>query len=235
MAEQTDAITRQLLSLQDETYRRFQQKLMPTVAPEAVIGVRMPQLRSYARTLYGTPEATEFLTLLPHRYYEENNLHVLLLENTGDYDAVIHALDAFLPYVDNWATCDLISPRVFSKHLPELYEKIKSWISSGQVYTIRFGIEMLMRFYLDTAFSPKMLELAASVRSEEYYVNMMIAWYFATALAKQYASTLPFLEARRLSRWTHNKTIQKAMESFRVPEEHKATLRTLKLNHDVEK
>ena len=202
---------------------------MPTVDPDTVIGVRMPALRKLAKDFAETPEAAEFLQTLPHRYYEENNLHGLLISAMRDYDRAVAALDAFLPYVDNWATCDLIRPKVFQKHLPELLEKIQVWLASDHTYTVRFGLEMLMTCYLDDAFRPEYPELAAGVRSGEYYVNMMIAWYFATALAKQYDPALPYLRERRLDPWIHNKAIQKAIESCRVTGEQKAYLRTLKV------
>jgi 3-methyladenine DNA glycosylase AlkD len=222
-------VRQKLFALQDLKYREFQCKLIPTVDPETVIGVRTPELRKFAREFSGTPEAEEYLKLLPHRYYDENNLHGFLIERIRDYDTLIAHLETFLPYIDNWATCDLISPKVFRKHLPELYEKIKLWIASGRTYPVRFGIEMLMSFYLNEAFLPEHLGLVAGVRSEEYYVKMMIAWYFATALAKQYDAALPYLQERRLDSWTHNKTIQKAIESYRISEEQKAYLRTLKI------
>ena len=228
MEELQRRIQAQLMEMQDMPYRTFQCKLMPTVDPETVIGVRTPLLRGFAKQLAKTPDAVAFLQILPHRYYEENNLHGFLIETIRDYDATIAALDAFLPYVDNWATCDLMSPRIFSKHLPELYEKIQEWIASEQTYTVRFGIEMLMRFYLDAHFFPEAPALVAGVSSEEYYVNMMIAWYFATALAKQYDATLPYLTERRLGKWTHNKTIQKAIESDRIDADTKRYLKTLK-------
>ena len=218
-----------LFTLQDLSYKEFQCGLMPTVDPDTVIGVRMPALRKLVKDFAETPEAAEFLKALPHRYYEENNLHGLLISAMRDYDRAVAALDAFLPYVDNWATCDLIRPKVFQKHLPELLEKIQVWLASDHTYTVRFGLEMLMTCYLDDAFRPEYLELAAGVRSGEYYVNMMIAWYFATALAKQYDAALPYLRERRLDPWIHNKAIQKAIESCRVTGEQKAYLRTLKV------
>jgi 3-methyladenine DNA glycosylase AlkD len=202
---------------------------MPTVNPETVIGVRTPDLRKLAKEFSKTPEALEFLKILPHRYYEENNLHGFLIETIRDYDIAIDAVDAFLPYIDNWATCDLISPKVFKKHLPELYGKIKVWLKSDRTYTVRFGIGMLMSFYLDDNFRPEMPELVAGIRSDEYYINMMIAWYFATALAKQYDAALPYIQEKRLDKWTHNKAIQKAIESYRISDETKAYLRALKV------
>lgn len=222
-------VQEQLFALQDLKYRDFQCKLMPTVPTETVIGIRTPELRKYAKTFSKTPEAAEFLKILPHQYYEENNLHGFLIESMRDYGQVIAALDAFLPYVDNWATCDLMRPKVFQKHLPELLEEIRRWMASDRTYTIRFGMEMLMTFYLDEAFRPEYLDWVAEVRSQEYYVNMMIAWYFATALAKQYGAVLPYIENHRLEPWTHNKAIQKAIESYRITEEQKMYLRTLKV------
>ena len=218
-----------LFELQDAQYREFQCKLIPNVNPETVIGVRTPELRKFAKAFSKEPETAEFLQILPHQYYEENNLHGFLIEAMKDYNQVIHALDTFLPYVDNWATCDLMRPKAFGKHLPELREQIKIWMASGHTYTIRFGIEMLMTFFLDGQFQPEYLDWVAGVRSEEYYVNMMIAWFFATALAKQYQAALPHIQQHRLEPWTHNKAIQKAMESYRVSHEQKAYLRSLKV------
>lgn len=219
----------QLFAMQDLQYRDFHCKLMPTVKPETVIGIRTPELRKFAKAFSKTPEAAAFLKILPHKYYEENNLHGFLIESMKDYDQTVAALDAFLPYVDNWATCDLMRPKAFQKHLPELLEQIRKWIASNHTYTIRFGIEMLMTFYLDDQFQPEYLEWAANVHSEEYYVNMMTAWYFATALAKQYQAALPYIQQYRLEPWTHNKTIQKAIESYRITDETKGYLRSLKL------
>lgn len=225
--EQT--VQARLFAMQDLPYRDFQCRLMPTVAAEAVIGVRTPELRAFAKAFSKTPEAAEFLASLPHRYYEENNLHGFLIAAMRDFDRVVAALDAFLPYVDNWATCDLIQPKVFQKHLPELLAPIRRWLASGETYTVRFGMEMLMTLYLDDAFRPEYLDWVAGVESGEYYVNMMAAWYFATALAKQYDAALPYIQDRRLPPWTHNKTIQKAIESYRISNEQKAYLRTLKV------
>lgn len=221
-------IQEKLFALQDMKYREFQCKLMPTVAPETVIGVRTPELRKLAKTISGEPETKEYLKILPHRYYDENNLHGFLLEGIKDYGEAVAAVDAFLPYVDNWATCDLMSPKVFKRHLPELLTKIREWIADRHTYTVRFGIEMLMSFYLDEAFSPEFPAWVAGIRSGEYYINMMIAWYFATALAKQWDAVLPYIESRRLDKWTHNKAIQKATESYRITAEQKEYLRTLK-------
>jgi len=229
MSSVEESVQARLFELQDLKYRDFQCRLMPTVNPDTVIGVRTPELRKLAKEFSKMPEAEKFLKILPHKYYEENNLHGFLIETIRDYNQAIEAVNAFLPYVDNWATCDLMSPKVFKRHLPELLEQIKVWIKSGRTYTIRFGIEMLMSFYLDEQFKPEYLELAADVKSQEYYVNMMIAWYFATALAKQYDAALPYIEQHRLEPWTHNKAIQKAIESYRITDEHKEYLRGRKI------
>lgn len=225
----TKEIQKELFDLQDKEYREFASGLMPTVDPESVIGIRTPDLRKFAKKLAKEPDTAAFLRCLPHRYYEENNLHGFLIEGMKDYGACVQALDAFLPYIDNWATCDQICPKVFQKHLPELLDKIREWIASGRVYTVRFGIGMLMRFYLDDAFDPEYLELVCSVESDEYYVKMMIAWYFATALAKQYDAAIPYIERKKLEVWTHNKAIQKSVESRRITEEQKNYLRSLKI------
>ena len=218
-----------LFALQDTEYRDFQCRLIPNVAPNTVIGVRTPELRKFAKDFAKEPEAAEFLRILPHRYFEENNLHGFLIERMKDYDRVIAALDAFLPFVDNWATCDQLRPGVFAKRPPQLREQIQIWMASGHTYTVRFGIEMLMCLYLDDAFLPEYLDWVAAIRSDEYYVNMMTAWFFATALAKQYDAALPYIEERRLAPWTHNKAIQKAVESYRIADAQKAYLRSLKV------
>lgn len=223
-----DAIQEKLFALQDLNYRQFQAKLMPTVDPDRIIGVRMPALRKLAKDLKGTAEAETFLAALPHRYYDENNLHGLLLCARSGYEETVAGLDIFLPHVDNWATCDLLSPRAFRSHPLQLPGQIRRWLDSGHTYTVRFGLEMLMSFYLDECFRPEYLDWAAEVKSEEYYVRMMVAWYFATALAKQYDAALPYLTSRRLEQWTHNKTIQKAVESYRITPEQKDALRALR-------
>ena len=222
------SITEQLFTLQDLEYKKFHSKLMPTVHPDVIIGVRTPDLRKLAKMLKGTPEAEQFLTELPHQYYEENNLHGFLLESIKEFDACVTALNDFLPYVDNWATCDMMSPKALKKDLAKLYEWVKTWIASKETYTVRFGVNMLMKYYLDEEFRPEYPELVASIRSEEYYIKMVVAWYFATALAKQYEAVLPYLLEHRLDAWTHNKTIQKAVESYRITPEQKAFLKTLK-------
>ena len=224
-----EELEKQLFALQDPGYRAFHCRLVPTLDPDTVIGVRTPALRQLAKDYGRTPDAAVFLDDLPHRYYEENSLHGMLLSAGKDFDAVTAGLDRFLPYVDNWAVCDLISPKVFKKHLDELLPHIRRWLASGHIYTVRFAVGTLMRFYLDEAFLPEYPALAAAVPCEEYYISMMVSWYFATALAKQYDAVLPYLEARRLEPRTHNRAIQKAIESDRIPPERKAYLRTLKV------
>ena len=229
MTQETECIRARLFALQDEGYRAFHSRLMPTVPPETVIGVRVPALRRLAKRLAGTPQAEAFLQELPHIYYEENNLHAFLLESIRDYDAALAATEKFLPYIDNWATCDSFCPKVFAKHKEDLLPVLRRWMASDHPYTVRYGMEMLMRYYLDEDFRPEHLAWAAAVHSGKYYINMMRAWYFATALAKQPEAALPWLTARRLDVWTHNKTIQKAVESSRIPAETKAFLRTLRV------
>ncbi len=226
--EIVQVLREKLFELEDKDYAEFQRKLIPNVAPETIIGVRTPELRKLAKEAAKLPGIEEYMKVLPHGYYEEYNLHGILIEGIKDYDRCIEELNEFLPYVDNWATCDLVSPKVFKKHLPELIGQIRIWMSSDRPYTIRFGMEALMRHFLDDQFQPEYLELAAGIRSEEYYVNMMTAWFFATALAKQYDKTISYIEEQRLDEWTHNKAIQKAIESYRVSDEQKAYLRTLK-------
>lgn len=224
-----EQIRKDLFAMQDMKYHDFHSKLIPTVNPDLVIGVRTPQLRQYAKKLSKTQTANEFMKILPHKYYEENNLHGFLIEENKDFPSVISALDSFLPYVDNWATCDMISPKIFKKHLDELLIKIKEWIASEHTYIKRFGIGMLMKYYLDDTFATEYLDLVASVESDKYYINMMVAWYFATALAKQYEATLPYLEKQVLRTWTHNKAIQKSIESYRITSEQKRYLKSLKI------
>lgn len=223
------SIRETLLSLRDEKFAAFQARLIPNVAPERIIGVRTPALRKLAKTLRGSGEAEEFLKALPHDFFEENNLHAFLLCEMKDFDACVQAVEDFLPYVDNWATCDQMSPGVFRKNKQALLPYIRCWIASERCYTRRFGTGMLMSHFLDEDFREEYLSLVSDIRSEEYYVNMMIAWYFATALAKQYEAALPYLENRRLAPWVHNKAIQKAVESFRVSDGHKTYLKTLKI------
>ena len=223
-----EEIRKELYRLQDVKYREFQSKLIPTVSPDAVIGVRTPELRQYAKMLGKQEEVQDFLQGLPHTYFDENQLHAFILSEIKDYETCLKEVNAFLPYVDNWATCDQLSPKVFAKHKKDLLKAIKEWMFSKETYTIRFGIEMLMKYFLDDAFDPAYPQMVAGIKSEEYYVNMMIAWYFATALAKQYEAVLPYLKEQKLDPWTHQKTIQKAIESYRITPKQKEELRKLR-------
>ena len=227
--EVIEKVQAELFEMQDLTYRDFHAKLMPTIDKETVIGVRTPMLRAYAKKFGKTADAVTFLEVLPHKYYEENNLHGLLIEQIKDYPTCIAAIERFLPYVDNWATCDMIALRTMKKHLDVFIQEVYSWMASDHPYIVRFGIGMLMRYYLDEQFKPEYPEKVAEIKSDEYYVNMMRAWYFATALAKQYDQILPYLEEKKLDTWTHNKTIQKAVESYRIAAEQKCYLRTLRI------
>ena len=222
-----ETVRGRLFALRDETNAAFMAKLVPTLPPERVLGVRMPDARALTKELCAEPDIGLFLADLPHRYLDENNLHALILNEEKDCAAAVAAIDAFLPYVDNWATCDALRPKTFKKHPSALPDECRRWMRSGATYTVRFGIEMLMTHYLDEDFRPEYLEEVSIIKSIEYYVNMMIAWYFATALAKQYEAAVPYIEQRRLDQWTHNKTIRKAIESCRITEERKAYLRTL--------
>ena len=217
-----------LYQLRDEEYRAFQVKLIPNIAPDTMIGVRTPALRSLAKQLYRAGDCAAFLAELPHRCFDENQLHAFILSEMRDFETCIVETCRFLPYVDNWATCDQLSPKAFKKHRQQLPEYISVWLASGHTYTVRFAIGMLMAHFLDEAFDPEYLRTVSQVRSEEYYVRMMVAWYFATALAKQYDAALPYIEERRLDPWTHNKAIQKGVESNRIPDERKAYLKTLR-------
>lgn len=221
-------VEEKLFELQDKENAEFQAKLTPTVPPEKFLGIRVPQLRKVAKDYIKNPEWQEFIKYLPHKYYDENILHGLLLSEMKDYYACVEAIEVFLPYVDNWAVCDGICPKVFKKHRQELLVKIREWSDSSHVYTCRFGIKMLMSHFLDGDYRQEYLEIAAAVRSEEYYVNMMIAWFFATALAKQWNTVIPYIEESRLDKWVHNKTIQKARESYRITDEQKEYLKGLK-------
>ena len=217
-----------LFARQEKAYRDFSSKLMPTVDPQTVIGVRTPVLRKLARDLCKTELANDFLHRLPHAYYEENNLHAFLIEQISDFDACIDALDAFLPYVDNWATCDSMRPKCFAKNKDKLLLHVDRWLVSDHTYTVRFAIEALMLYYLKEDFSHAYPARVLRVQSEDYYVKMMIAWYFATALSLQWEETLPYLTRRSLPAWIHNKAIQKAIESRCLNEEQKDLLRKLR-------
>ena len=224
MAELTK-LQKQLFELQDLKYRDFHSKLMPETDKETVIGIRTPVLRKFAKEFAGTSEAEAFLRQIPHRYYEENNLHMMLITGIKDYEKCMEEIQRFLPCIDNWATCDYPAPKCFARHKDQVLEEAKRWISSGETYVIRYGIGMLMRLFLDEDFSSEYLEMAAAVQSQEYYVNMMIAWYFATALAKQWDATVPYIEQHKLSDWVHRKTVQKAVESYRITPEQKEYLK----------
>ena len=218
-----------LFGMRDAAYAAFIAKLTPGFPPSHFIGVRVPLLRTIARSFAKEEAASQrFLSHLPHSYYEEDMLHGMLISLVKDYDRCLDLTDRFLPYVDNWAVCDTLSPKVFAKHKAQLLENILRWSSSSHTYTCRFGLRMLMTHFLDDSFSADFLEIPAAIRSDEYYVKMMVAWFFATALAKQWEATLPYLENRQLDPWTHRKTIQKAIESYRIPPERKDYLRTLR-------
>ena len=220
-------LKQQLFELRDENYKQFQCKLIPDIDPDTVIGIRIPVLRKFAADFAKTPEAGTFLQQLPHQYYDENNLHGMLI-NRMKQPAVFAALDSFLPYVDNWATCDLLAPTAFRRPSDQLPVSVERWLSSEHPYTIRFGIGVLMRYYLDERFVSDQLKRVAAIKNNAYYVRMMIAWYFATALAKQYEAAIPYLENPGLDIWTHNKTIQKAIESLRIDPDKKTYLRSLR-------
>ena len=218
--------------MQDTEYRDFQSKLIPTVKDEKIIGVRTPELRQLANELSRRDDIDDFLRAVEHQYFDENQLHAFVISNLKDFDKCINEVEDFLPYVDNWATCDQMSPKVFKKHKKELLTHVNKWLKSKKTYTVRFGIGMLMEHFLDDDFKLKYAEKISKIRSDEYYVNMMIAWYFATALAKQYESVLPFIENRTLEPWTHNKAIQKAVESRRISPEQKQYLKSLKIKQE---
>ena len=218
-----------LFSQQDLKYRDFHSRLMPTIDKNVIIGVRVPILRKYAKEISKNPDVKCFLCALPHKYYEENNLHAFIIEKIKDYDTCIKMLDAFLPYIDNWATCDSLCPKIFKANKDKLLKKISIWLKSDHTYTMRFGIKMLMTFFLDEDFDIKYPTAISQIRSDEYYIKMMVAWYFATALAKQYDAIIPFIENYTLDTDTHNKAIQKAIESYRITDEQKGYLRTLRI------
>lgn len=218
-----------LLALRDEKYAAFTAKLIPNIDPSRVVGVRAPQLVQLAKELKGSAVAREFLALLPHRFLEENGLHAALLNSMREYATVVEEVERFLPYVDNWATCDSLSPKVFARHTAELLPLVRRWMASRHEYSCRFGIGMLMRHFLapDT-FRPDFPQWVAAIGRDEFYVKMMQAWYFATALAKQWDAAEPFMHEGRLPEWVRRKSIQKALESFRVSDLHKSHLRTLR-------
>lgn len=215
--------------MQDLEYKKFHSKLIPTVSHELVIGVRTPQLRKFSKEFSKTEESKIFLASLPHKYYEENNVHAFVIEQIKDYETALYETEQFLPFIDNWATCDMFQPKIFRKNKEKLIVNIRKWIQSDSTYTVRYGINQLMNLYSDDDFSPEFPELVAGIKSDEYYINMMRAWYFATALSKQYSTCIKYIEEKKLDKWTHNKTIQKAIESYRIDKEIKNYLRTLKV------
>lgn len=221
-------IIKRLNALQDTKYRDFQSKLIPDTKAE-FIGVRTPELRKLAKELIKEGKTDNFLSVLPHKYFDENQLHAFIISGIKDFDMCVKEVERFLPYVDNWATCDQMSPKVFKKEKKALLPYINKWLKSGKTYTVRFGMGMLMQHFLGEDFAVEYAEKVACVKSDEYYIKMMQAWYFATALAKNYDEVLPFIENKTLEKWTHNKTIQKAIESYRITDEQKAYLKTLKI------
>lgn len=221
-------ITTALINMKDNNYKNFTSKLIPNINPNNIIGIRTPQLRLLAKELKNDKDIDIFLSILPHKYLEENSLHAYLLEQIKDYDKCIVEVNKLLPYIDNWATCDTLRPKCFKKNTNKLINEIKQWIKSDHTYTVRFAVGMLMSYYLDEHFKQDYLNMVAAVKSDEYYVKMMIAWYFATALTKHYDSAIKFLVNNKLEKWTHNKTIQKAVESFRITKEQKEYLKSLK-------
>ena len=225
------AFTLELIKLKDEKYRVFTQKLIPAIQIENIIGVRTPVIRSLAKKLYKEQEkdVLSFLGEVPHKYLDENMLHAFLICQLKDFNKTLSLTEAFLPYIDNWAVCDSFDPKIFKKHLDLLLPKIKLWITSSHTYTVRYAIGLLLQYYLTDSFNKEYLNLVASVKSDEYYIKMMIAWFFAESLAKQKDATLPFIEGKVLEKWTHNKAIQKAIESRRIPEDFKIYLRGLKV------
>jgi 3-methyladenine DNA glycosylase AlkD len=229
MPDVCEEIRRRLYERRDEGYREFTAVLVPEVDETKIIGVRMPDVRGLAKEMGARDDIAGFLTALPHYYLEENNVHGAIIASMRDHHAAVTALEGFLPYVDNWATCDMITPAVFKKHVPELIGDFLRWAASDKTYVVRFGVRMLMAFCLDGEYSPEFPSIVADIRPGDYYVDMMRAWYFAKALSKRYEDVLPFIEGRRLDTWTHNKTIQKAVESRRIAEERKMYLKALKI------
>lgn len=229
MLMDTAEIRKELFTLADTKYRDFQAGLIPGVTSDRMIGVRTPELRKLAKTLVKDGDSGTFLSDVPHKYFDEDQLHAFMISSMKDYGLCMDELCRFLPYVNNWATCDQMSPKIFKKHRQELLPHIYEWLGSDHAFTVRFAIGMLMEHFLDEDFDPEYPQTVAAVRSDEYYVNMMVAWYFATALAKQYDAVIPFIEEKRLDQWTHNKTIQKAVESYRITPQQKDYLRSLRI------
>ena len=227
------SITEQLFALQDLEYNQFHSKLMPTINPDVIIGVRTPKLRKFTKEIKHSTEVEEFLRELPHHYYEENNLHGFLIEKIQDFDKAVNALETFLPYIDNWATCDMLSPKIFAKNKEKLLPYIQKWLTSSHTYTVRYGIVSLMRHYLDADFRSEYLEMVAHISSDDYYIRMAMAWFFAEALLKQYETALPYLIEKRLPLWVHNKTICKYTESLRPTKEEKDAIKALRISANI--
>ena len=221
-------IEKELFEMRDTAYKEFHSKLMPTINPDTIIGIRVPQLRRFASAFAKTEESRDFLQCLPHKYYEENNLHAFIIEHIKDCDTALNETERFLPYIDNWATCDMFLPKVFKKNTDKLLNSVYKWLKSDKTYTVRFAIGLLMRLYLDEKFDSDFPKLVAKIKSDEYYIQMMAAWYFATALSKQYDDILPYFTEKRLPKEVHNKAIQKAVESRRIDAETKKLLKKLK-------
>ena len=230
-----EEIRSELFNMCDLKYREMQKKIIPGIDPDSIIGVRTPQLRAYAKQLSGRDDISEFLNDLPHRYFDENQLHAFIISGIKDFDRCMDEVSAFLPYVDNWATCDQMSPKVFRKNRAALLDAVNTWIDSGDTYSVRFAVGMLMEHFLNEDFDLAYPKIVADIRSDEYYINMMIAWYFATALAKQYDAVLPFIEEKRLDVWTHNKAIQKSVESYRITDEQKEYLKSLRIKKETKR
>lgn len=227
-----DAIRAELFRLKDDTYAKLQMTIVPTIDAERIIGVRLPAVSDLAKRLYKEGGYGDFLADLPHKYYDEDQLHAFIISLEKDFNKSIGLIEAFLPYIDNWAVCDTFKPKSFEKDPERALPYIRKWLASDKTYTVRLGVKMLMNFFLGSNFKTEYADMVAAVRSDEYYVNMMVAWYFATALAKNYDDVIPYIEGRRLSEWAHNKTIQKSVESFRVSDEHKEYLKTLKIKRN---
>ena len=224
-----DEIVTELFRMRDADYALLQAKIIPTVAADRIIGVRTPALRAFAKALYKDRDKDDFLSSTPHQYFDEDQLHAFVISLEKDFDKCIAEVEAFLPFIDNWATCDQLSPKAFKREPEKLLQYIQSWIRLDQTYTVRFAIGMLMQHFLGERFEAGYVDMVAEVRSQEYYINMMIAWYFATALATQYERTVPYLEGKRLDSWVHHKAIQKSVESYRITDEQKSYLKTLKV------
>ncbi len=222
-------IQKQLFELQDLGYKEFHSKLMPTVSKDKIIGVRVPQLRKFAKELNKSDLKADFLNTLPHKYYEEDNLHAFLIEQIKDFNECISALDNFLLFVDNWATCDMMTPKVLAENPDLLYKKIQEWAKSEHTYTVRFAVVTLMKFFMDERLDKKHLKLLLRIKSDEYYINMAIAWYLATALSSRWDLVIPYIENKKFDKWIHNKAIQKSIESYRITKQQKEYLKTLKI------